>query len=417
MHGRLAAMIAASLLVACGGGGNSEGSDGGSDGDSGGGSTPPPSTGTAYRYELPSGFPEPVTVLDDPSVEQVALGRQLFYEPKMSREGDGSCVSCHQQRLAFSDGQSTAVAPGGEVHPRNAMSLTNVVYNARQNWSNPNIDTLRQQAQVVLFNEQPVELGWSGHEQAMLDRLAGDPALLALFEAAYPGESDPVSVDNVLTALSAFTSTLISGDSAYDRYHDPDAPDPGAMSASALRGEALFFGEKFECHHCHNGFNFANSVTWNGALIDTIEYRNNALYNILNDGSYPYPSGNYPNDNQGLYEFTQDEGDMGRFRPPTLRNIALTAPYMHDGSIATLREVIVDHYAAGGRTLVEGPYAGVGANSPYKDALMIGFNPTESEIEDLLAFLDSLTDWNFVCDTAFSDPTGASPMHTICAGL
>ena len=95
--------------------------------------------------------------------------------------------------------------------------------------------------------------------------------------------------------------------------------------------------------------------------------------------------------------------------------MALTAPYMHDGSIATLREVIVDHYARGGRRIDSGPHAGDGAVSPLKDPLMIGFSLSEDELSDLLAFFDSLTDWDFICDERFADPFGRIPMHAHCA--
>ena len=105
---------------------------------------------------------------------------------------------------------------------------------------------------------------------------------------------------------------------------------------------------------------------------------------------------------------------MGKFRAPTLRNIELTAPYMHDGSIATLREVIVEHYARGGRLIEDGPDAGDGAQSPYADPLMIGFQISDREVDDLLAFLHALTDWSFVCDPQLADPFGNIPMHQSC---
>lgn len=403
-HRLVPALLAgAGLLAACGGGG---------------GDTPAATAPAAYVFDLPAGFPEPRVVTGEAMSEaKVTLGRFLFYDDRLAFTGNGSCVSCHEQRLAFTDGRATALAPGGEAHPRNSMSLTNAVYNARQNWANPNIKTLREQALVVLLNQDPVELGWQGREQQMLDRFRADAAYQARFAAAFPGQAEPFSLDNVARALAAFTATLISGNSAYDRYHAASNPDRTAMSEAARRGEALFFSERLECNHCHNGFNLANSVVHAGTSIDNIEYKNNALYNIAGPSTgYPLEKGNYPTSNQGLYQFTFKATDMGRFRPPSLRNIALTAPYMHDGSIASLRELVVDHYAAGGRSITEGPYAGVGSKNPNKDALMIGFSISETEVEDLLAFFDSLTDWDFVCDRRFSDPYGKVPMHARCGG-
>lgn len=390
------ALSAVALLSACGGGGG------------GGDATPTPvPEEPAYTFDLPAGFPEPKVGDIAMSEALVDLGRFLFYDDRVAFSANGSCVSCHEQRFAFTDQRSTAIAPGGARHHRNALGLSNAVYNARQNWANPNIKTLREQALLVLINQDPVELGWAGHEAEILARFRADGDYAARFAAAFPGQADPYTIGNVASALAAFTATLISGRSDYDRK---------VMSAAARRGEALFLSERLECNHCHGGFNFANSVVHAGTTLDNIEYKNNALYNIPGPATgYPLSAGNYPTDNQGLYGFTFKASDMGRFRPPTLRNIALTAPYMHDGSIATLREVIVDHYAAGGRTLAEGPYAGNGSLSPQKDALMIGFTISDSEVDDLLAFFDALTDWDFVCDERFSDPFGKVPLHAQCA--
>ena len=123
------------------------------------------------------------------------------------------------------------------------------------------------------------------------------------------------------------------------------------MSESALRGLDLFFNERFECFHCHGGFNFSDGVTHAGTVVEEVGFHNTGLYNIDGRGGYPEP-------NRGLFEHTEDRSDMGRFRAPTLRNITVTAPYMHDGSAATLDDVL-DHYAAAGRTIDSGPHAGV----------------------------------------------------------
>lgn len=395
--------MGAVLPAACGGGG-------------GGAAPPDPVPPGGFDLRLPAGFPQPELPGDEPLSEaRVALGRMLFYDERTSVNREGSCASCHEQRFAFTDRRALAVGPTGETHPRNAMSLTNAVYNARQNWANPNTTDLRAQAIDVLLNEHPVELGWAGREQTMLDRLRGDPAYVDAFFAAFPDDPDPFTLDRVARAYAAFVAIMISGRSAYDRATHPVDPDPGAISESAWRGQALFFSERLECFHCHGGFNFAQSVQHDGTVLDGIEYRNTGLYNIAGPGpGYPLEQGNYPAGNQGLYEFTGRASDMGRFRAPTLRNIALTAPYMHDGSIPTLRAVIVDHYARSGRVVADGPLAGDGSQSPYKDALMVGFSLTPGEVDDLLAFLESLTDWDFVCDPRFSDPDGTMPMHARC---
>ena len=374
----------------------------------GGDTAPSPSgeTGDRGLPAVPAGFPRPTVPADNPlTAGKVALGRHLFYDRRMSINGARSCADCHEQRRAFTDGRARAVGiSADQVHPRSAMSLTNVVYNAAFNWANPNLRSLERQAEAVLFNERPVELGWADHEQEILDRFRHDPLYLDLFERAYPGDPDPFTTRRVIQALASFERTLVSGDSAFDRYLRGDSE---ALSPAARRGMDLFFGERLECFHCHGGFNFSQSVNHQGVVFDQAEFHNTGLYNI--DGR-----GAYPPDNRGLWEFTHKDTDMGRFRAPTLRNIALTAPYMHDGSIATLEAVLMTHYARGGRLVTEGPYAGDGARNPYKSSLIAGFVLTEQERDEVLAFLQSLTDWDFICNPAFSDPFGNIPMHERC---
>jgi cytochrome c peroxidase len=201
-------------------------------------------------------------------------------------------------------------------------------------------------------------------------------------------------VDTIVKAIASFVRTLISGRSAFDRYIYEG--EDSALSESALRGFELFFSEKIECHHCHNGFNFTTSVRFAGQVFDEIDFQNTGLYNIDGMGGYPPP-------NTGLHEISGKPADMGKFKPPTLRNLAYTAPYMHDGSIATLEEVL-DHYAAGGRTIHEGPNAGVGSANPYKSIFVRGFTLREQEKTDVLNFLDSLNDDELVNDPRLSNP-------------
>jgi cytochrome c peroxidase len=169
-----------------------------------------------------------------------------------------------------------------------------------------------------------------------------------------------------------------------------------AIPASAIRGEALFFSERLECHHCHGNFNLNDSVMHERNRVGEIAFHNTGLYNLDGKGAYPA-------DNTGIEEHTGRAEDMGRFRAPTLRNVALTGPYMHDGSAATLDEVI-DHYAAGGRTISSGPHSGVGRDNPLKSSFLPGFVLTSRERADLMAFLNALTDEEFLTDARFSNP-------------
>ena len=136
-------------------------------------------------------------------------------------------------------------------------------------------------------------------------------------------------------------------------------------------------------------------------MFDAALFHNTGLYNV--DGA-----GAYPADNTGLVENTGEPEDMGRFRPPTLRNVAVTAPFMHDGSMETLDEVI-RHYERGGRVIASGPHAGDGRESPLKSGLVAGFSLTDQERADLIAFLEALTDEDFLTDPALSDPFESSP--------
>lgn len=349
----------------------------------------------AWEWGLPEGVPAPRVPVDNPmSAAKVELGRALFYDERLSVNSTTSCATCHVQSQAFADGLAFSTGATGELTARSSMALVNVAYNPVHTWANPALTSLEDQALVPMFSEHPVELGLTNHDAEALARFAADADLRALFADAFPDEADPITVPNVVRAIAAFERTLLSFDAPYDRY--VYGRDDTAVSASVLRGRDLFNSERLECFHCHGGFNFTDGVMHGGTVIPEVQFHNTGLYNV--DGR-----GGYPASNRGLLEHTGNPRDMGKFRAPTLRNIELTAPYMHDGSIATLDEVL-DHYAAGGRTIETGPNAGVGAESPLKSVFLHGFTLTADEREDVLAFLRSLTDPSFVARPTLSDP-------------
>ncbi len=353
-------------------------------------SAPAPS---GFPWKLPPGFPLPAVPADNPiSAEKVELGRRLFYDTRLSVNGAQSCATCHRQRLAFTDGRPRAVGATGALHPRSAMSLANVAYNVVFAWENPDLHRLEDQALVPMLGAHPVEMGLEGSGDDLAARLTAEPLYAAMFRVAFPGEARPVTIGNVARALACFERTLISGNSPYDRLVYGGRMD--ALSDAAWRGMRLFFSKRLACSECHAGINFSGPITFQGADGSVKPaYHNTGLYDLDGRGSYP------PLD-RGLMEVTHRRRDMGRFRAPTLRNIVLTAPYMHDGSVATLEDAI-DHYAAGGRA---------GRNSRYKDPLLKGFTLEEIEKADLLAFLESLTDEQFVANPRFADPwAGDSP--------
>lgn len=370
-----------------------------------------PTDPSGYEWTLPRGFPVPRVPADNPmSATKVELGRHLFYDTRLSGNRTQACASCHRQELAFTDGRARARGSTGELHPRSAMSLANAAYAVTLDWADPRLTRLEQQARVPLLNTRPVELGMAGRESELVERLAAEPYYRRAFAVAFPeapatdsatGSSlEPVTFERALDALAAFVRTLISGDSPYDRLVFQG--DGDALPEPAWRGMNLFFSERLGCSGCHTGFNLSGPVTYlRGPPAEPV-FHNTGLYDV--DGHGGYPAGN-----TGLHAVTGRRRDMGRFRAPTLRNIAVTAPYMHDGSLATLEEVVA-FYARGGRKIETGPHAGDGRDNPRKSDRVSGFEISVEETADLIAFLRSLTDETFLRDPRFGDPWQPSPV-------
>lgn len=346
---------------------------------------------------IPEHFPLPyVPEFNLPTEEKIALGRRLFYEERLSANETQSCASCHEQARAFADGETVPTGSSGERLTRNSQGLANVAYHPTLTWASKIFTNIESQLHVPLRADNPIELGITdGVLDEVLDRFNDDPLYSQLFANAFPEAEPGVTINKISHALASFVRTMVSADSAFDRWL---AGDEQAMTDQQKEGFVLFNGEKFECFHCHGGINF--SVSYRDSNSDpgslSVPFFNNGLYNVGGDGSYP------PND-QGLYELTQNPNHRGLFRPPTLRNVAVTQPYMHDGSIETLREVVL-HYARGGRRIADGPLAGDGRLSPLKSGLVRGFSATEEEVDAVVAFLEALTDETFLTAPEFSDP-------------
>jgi cytochrome c peroxidase len=306
-----------------------------------------PANAAGYDWQLPRGFPEPAVPADNPmSAAKVALGRRLFFEPRLSVTGKFSCASCHAPERAFSEPRKVAVGATGEALPLNAMALVNVAYNVSYGWTKPSLRSLEAQMLEPLLNEHPVEMGMKGREQTVLAELAKEAAYRQAFAAAFP--DDPaMTFDRLVKAIAAFERTLISGHSPFDRY--VFEADHDALSDQARRGMDLFFSPQAGCANCHSGFNFAGN--WRDA-----------------QGATGEPS------------FASNGTSKQAMRVPTLRNVAATSPYMHDGWFATL-EAVLDHYSHPGRDA---------------DAKLHPLKLSESERRELIAFLTSLTDDVFV---------------------
>jgi cytochrome c peroxidase len=340
--------------------------------------------GAGFDWNLPNGFPRPAVPGGNPmSAAKVELGRYLFYDKRISVNGKESCGSCHRQELAFTDGRAHAEGTTGQIHPRSSMSLVNVAYAPLLTWANPTLDSLEEQALIPMLGEDPIELGLKGHEQEFLETLRSDSLYQRLFPQAFPKAGDIYTLENVTKAIAAFERTIVSMNSPYDRYRWGGAPS--AISDSAKRGEFLFYSsERGGCFQCHGGWNFG-AVRFEGMENRTDE--DTPRGGFFNTGVSPYVA-----PNRGLYERTHRSEDVGKFRAPTLRNIALTAPYMHDGSLATLDDVL-DHYMAGGKM-----------DHPNKSRILRPFRLTAGERRDLVEFLRSLTDEELLHDPRWSDP-------------
>ena len=318
-----------------------------------------------YDWQLPKGFPKPYVPPDNPmSSEKVELGRYLFYDVRMSLNGKTSCATCHRQELAFTDGRPGAVGSTGEKHTRSSMGLVNIAYAGALTWNNPTIKSLEEQALVPMFGEHPVELGLPKGGPEFLALLRSDPRYRTLVEAAFPTESDPFTIANAVKAIACFERTIISARSPYDRYHYYREED--AVSEAAKRGEILFFDSRHSCFRCHGGFLFSDATVTAENPAREIEFHNDGL-------AIDKPE------------------DAGKFKTPTLRNIAITAPYMHDGRFATL-DTVLTHYAS------------AGTDNPNKDHLVHGFQLSPGDRADLIAFLQSLTDEAVLDDPRFRNP-------------
>lgn len=340
----------------------------------------------------------------DTTVAKIALGEKLFFDRRLSANGTKSCATCHSPTFAFTDGYRRSLGIYADEVRHNAPTLINTKFYASLTWANPNVKSYEQQAETPLFARHPPEMGLSSDDDTPLRRLSLDAAYRHLFKAAFGNsvsetaalippevkknnknkkENTRQQADNigylftythVLAALAAFESTLVSFQSQYDQYV---AGDTTALSASAKRGQALFFSTRLQCGECHPPPLFSDAD-------QAGKYHNVGLYCMDSIGSYPAHD-------EGLYEYTHQIGDKGKFRTPTLRNVALTAPYMHDGSISNLAAAI-RIFEEGGQWVKNGPQSGNGRQNPNKDPRITGFELSNQERADLIAFLYSLTD-------------------------
>lgn len=353
-----------------------------------------PQTLHEWYWNLPAHFPVPRVPADNPmSEEKFELGRELFYDKRLSGNGTFACASCHFQKLAFTDGKAVATGSTGELTARSAQHLANSAYHPYFTWANNSLASMERQMLNPLLGERPVEMGVNDSTlPVILQRLSADERYQKQFKLIFPEEQSPIRLENIIKAISAFQRGLISANSKYDQYLLKKV----VLTEAEERGRALFFSDKAQCSQCHGGFNFNDQVISASDTQVKTPFHNTGLYNL--DGKGAFPAGN-----AGIAELSNRAEDMGMFRAPSLRNVAVTAPYMHDGSIKNLEEVL-DFYAAHGRVIEAGEFKGDGRKNPYKDPRINKIELGARDKADLIAFLQTLTDDEFLTNPRFSNP-------------
>ncbi len=325
---------------------------------------------------------------ENKSVIEIELGKHLFFDRRLSYNQTKSCSSCHDPKFAFTDGYKRSLGIYADLHQRNAQPLFNLSYLKYFTAADSSLHTILQQMNNPLFNIHPAEMGVKGNEEEILTRFKKDE----YYKSEFKKLEKEISFQNIKELISAFVSTVESVNSNYDIFLKGDT---NALNAYEKKGMQLFNSTQLNCSSCHGGFNFSTPALTNEKG-DTLFYFNTGLYNINNQNLYPAYD-------QGLNHLTQNKKDMGKFRVPTLRNLAFTAPYLHDGSAATLDEVIVN-YANGGRKILQGEYKGNGTKNMYKHPLIKGFEITDTDKKNLIAFLLSLSDSNFIKNPQYQNP-------------
>ncbi len=293
--------------------------------------------------------PFPTLIGEEPTPERVALGRLLFFDPLLSRDGSLSCAHCHQPARAFTDGLPTALGADGARLSRNTPTLWNVGFKQRLFWDR-RAESLEAQVLVPLLapDEMNADPAW------LVSALASIPEYRERFEAAFSDAAAPVSLANLARAIAAFERTLVARNSRYDRFARGER---AALSTSERRGLTLFRSLNTRCFECHR------LPTFESPLAVAI---------------------GVPSDDAGVGGVSGFEAQRGLFAVPTLRNVALTAPYMHDGSLATLEDV-VHFYREGG-----GIAHGSAAARVHEFVRPISMR--DDEASDLVAFLRALSD-------------------------
>ena len=331
----------------------------------------------AYNVTLPPGFPSMTVPADNPmTAEGIDLGRRLFFDPILSADSTIACGSCHDPKKSFNDNLAFSPGVGGQLGGRSSMAVINVAFFEHGLFWDGRAASLEDQALQPV--ENPVEMAESwNHVEVKLRRHSGYPAR---FRKAFGiKNSNEITRNLAVKAIAQFERTLISANSRFDQKIYQFENDPFLFSEMESDGYKLYFDDlsgsssAAHCAHCHDG----------GPLLTSDAFFNNAIQDVQTLDDFP---------DYGLGKVTGKQSDNGKFRAPTLRNIALSEPYMHDGRFQTLEEV-VEHYNSGGHFI-----SNVNAQS------VLPLHLTAYEKQALVAFLHTFTDTSFVSNPNFQNP-------------
>jgi cytochrome c peroxidase len=301
--------------------------------------------------------------VSDSFISKALLGKYLFFDNKLSVNGIKSCASCHSPKLAFTDGYRKSLGTFADVQNRNSPTLLNVAKQKTFNWANPNITSIAQQIKGPLFAQHPVEMGADNSNDLRI--FEKDERYQSLLKNAY-GPTASFSWEKIIDCLSSFCQTIVTA--------TEDDPEYAYIDEYERTGQRLFFSDSLKCGQCHSGENF--NLPKNAAN----QFANTGLYadNAIKDS--------------GVFYVTRNQADIGKFRVPSLWNLASTAPYMHDGSLQDL-EAVIEFYASGGSR-----------QATNKNPLMTGFVLSEKEKKALIRYLLSIEDNSWQNNIFFTDP-------------
>jgi cytochrome c peroxidase len=315
------------------------------------------------------------------------LGRYLFYDLRLSSDGTRACATCHNPAFSFTDGYKRSVALGGVLHQRNSQPLVNLKWMRYLTAADSTLHHPIQQINRPLYNLHPSEMGVALREQQILQTLRSDAHYRACFTENFGSDTASLNWLNIKKAIVAFVDSINTYNSPYDRWMRGDT---NALSTDEKKGMQLFYSTKLGCQLCHGGVNFATPQPTVGY------YHNIGLYNLDGHGAYPLYD-------QGLIALTNQAADMGKYRIPTLRQLAFTAPYFHDGSVATLTQAL-EIFWQGGSLNAPATGLGNGIVNQFKNQHIQKIDITAGEKMQVLKFLLALSDSSLLNAPRYSNP-------------